>query len=198
MKPSPRFEAKSIHAFLEILGSDSATPGGGSAAALTAAIGTALAEMVARLNQKRRPSKEAGRRIDLIRQNRQKFAKLMTRDAEAFGKLKKRLSQKNSKPGLDRAFKVTAAVPYEICERSVKTLELASKEAARTSRWLASDLAEAAILLEASCLSGRLNVEINLKSIKNKRFVRGKIAGLDHLEKKAARLKNKLTRVLTG
>lgn len=198
MKPSSRFETKSIHAFLKILGSDSATPGGGSAAALTAAIGTALAEMVARLNQKRNVSKEASRRIDLIRQNRQKFAGLMTLDAEAFAKLKKRLSQKNSKSDLDHAFKMTAAVPYGLCELSTKTLALALKEASRTSRWLASDLAEAAILLEAACLSGRLNVEINLKGMKNKRFVKEKRAQLDRLEKKAARLKNKLTRVLAG
>jgi len=134
----------------------------------------------------------------LIRQNRQKFAKLMTQDAEAFGKLKKQLSQKNSRSDLDRAFKVTAAIPYGISELSVKTLELALKEAPQTSRWLASDLAEAAILLEAACLSGRLNVEINLKSMKNKRFVREEAARLDRLEKKAARLKNKLMRVLTG
>jgi len=198
MKSPSRFETKSIRAFLKILGSDSATPGGGSAAALTAAIGAALAEMVSRLNQKKHPSKEAGRRIDLIRQNRQKFAKLMTQDAEAFGKLKKQLSQKNSRSDLDRAFKVTAAIPYGISELSVKTLELALKEAPQTSRWLASDLAEAAILLEAACLSGRLNVEINLKSMKNKRFVREEAARLDRLEKKAARLKNKLMRVLTG
>ncbi len=198
MKPSSRFETKSIQTFLKTLGSDSATPGGGSAAALTAAVGAALAEMVARLNQKRNVSKEARRRIDLIRQNRQKFARLMTQDAEAFGKLKKQLSQKNSKSDLDPVFKMTAAVPYEICELSVKTLELALKEATRTSRWLASDLAEAAILLEAACLSGCLNVEINLKGMKNKRFVREKKNQLDRLEKKAARLKNKLTGVLAG
>ncbi len=196
MKPSSRFEAKSIHAFLKILGSDSATPGGGSAAALAAAIGAALAEMVSRLNQKRRPSKDAGRRIGWLSQNRQKFARLMTQDAEAFDKLKKRLSQKNSKSDLDLAFKATGAVPYEICALSVKTLELALKEIPRTSRWLASDLAEAAILLEAACLSGRLNVEVNLKGMKNKRFVKEKRNQLGRLEEKAARLKNKLMGVL--
>ena len=198
MKPQPRFETKSIEPFLTHLGSNSATPGGGSAAALTAAVGTALVEMVARINQKRRPSKEASRRIDFIRKYRLKFARFMTRDADAFNQLKKRLVQKESRSDLERAFKRSAEVPYAICEASVMTLELALKEAPRTSRWLASDLAEAAILLEAACLSGRLNVEINLKGMTNKRFVAETRGRLGRLKKRAAALKNKLTRVFAG
>ncbi len=197
MTPQPRFETKSIEAFLKYLGSDSATPGGGSAAALTAAVGTALVEMVTRINQKRRPSKEASRRINFIRKTRLKFARLMTRDANAFNQLKKRLLQKESRSDLNRALKRSAEVPYAICEASVTTLESALKEAPRTSRWLASDLAEAAILLEAACLSGRLNVEINLKGMKNKRFIRKKRAQLDFLQKKAALLKKKVAKGLS-
>ena len=189
------FEKQTIRKFLEALGSGSSTPGGGSAAAMTAAIGAALIEMVARINHRRRKESAAKTRIALIKKNRLRLMKLAAKDAEAFTKLSKLFKERQSGPKLQKALRMSALVPFEICGLSLKTLDLGAQEIRRTSRWLSSDLAEAGVLLEAAFCSARFNVEINLKSMTNQALVRKTGHQLDQRQKKVLRLKKKLLRV---
>ena len=191
------FVKQSIGSFLRELGSDSASPGGGAAAALSGALGVSLIEMVSRINVKRAPSAHFRKNISRLEKNRTRFGELMRLDAEAFLKLCKFSKEERRGSRYQSVLRRAAGVPMEICELAVESLAIGQFEINRTSRWLASDLAEAGILLRASFNSGRLNVEINLRSIQDKIFLRKTNSRLDRLEKEADILNRKIKKVLT-
>ena len=190
------FIRQPLGGFLKNLGSDSVSPGGGGAAALTGALGTALVEMVTRINQKRKPSADFRKKIARLEKARARFGELMRLDTEAFLNLTKFPKEKRQSARYQNALKRAAGVPFEICALAVEALEIGQSEVDRTSRWLASDLVESGILLEASFRSGRLNAEINLRSIENRLFLRKTKSRLNLLEKKAATLNKNLSQVL--
>ena len=159
-----------LDAFLAELGSKKGAPGGGAAAALAAAAGAALVEMVARLNAARlkRASGTAGKAALL----RGKLQRLIREDAKAFGRIQKAYKLRKKKPALwQSALKSGARPPLRIVEYCAAVAKLAQGERKRTNPWLESDRREALILLRAAAQSAWLNVEINLKSIDDKKFV---------------------------
>ena len=161
--------------FLQELGSIKGAPGGGAAAALTGATGAALAEMVARLNDKRAgaSSGTAAKAAAL----RKKLHRLIAEDAEAFEQIQKAYALRKKKPAVwQRALKNGAKPPLEICGACVVAAQLAAKEKPRTSRWLESDRREALLLLRAAFDAAKLNVDINLKEISG-RAIRNQIQG---------------------
>jgi len=198
------FIRQPIGRFLKNLGSDSVSPGGGAAASLTGALGASLIEMVSRINGKRWLKKQAGktlpikflRNILLIEKKRVRFAELVRLDTEAFLRLSQIPKEKRQGAAYENTLKLAVAIPIEICELAVQVLEIGQSEVDRTSRWLASDLAEAGILLQASFQSGRLNVEINLKSIKDTSYISEIQKELDELQEKVIASKKKLFKVL--
>ncbi len=188
-----------------MLGSSAVSPGGGSAAALTAALGAALVEMVARLNANRELKKQgrqnkaragsAQKRILAIKKIRGRLTRLMALDARAFIKLSKFFKEKKESLRFQKALHEGAKIPFEICELSLEALKLGALEKERTGQWLASDLAEAGILLESAFHAGRLNVEINLRSMRERKTQKKFKSCLDALEKKAAALRKDLEEV---
>jgi len=155
--------------FLDELGSASPAPGGGSAAAVTATLGTALVEMTSRLNDKRlgRSSGTALKAAAL----RAKLQELVAKDAAAFENIRKIFKIKKEKPAAwQSALKAGAKVPLLICEHCVGAAGLAKREKARTGAWLESDRKEARVLLRAAFDAANLNVEINLKEISDSAF----------------------------
>ena len=169
MQKNKDYRSGSVARFLDELGSSSVSPGGGSAAALCAALGLALAEMVARINDKRAKKKETAEAKKL----RKRLEWLTTLDAKTFKAMSKFFKEDRKSLKFQNALRVCAKVPLEICELSLKGLRLARREENRTSRWLASDLAESGVLLEAAFYSARLNVNINLRGMLEKK-IRGK------------------------
>ncbi len=184
-----------LEQFLENLGSVSPSPGGGSAAGLVAATGTALVEMVARINQKRTPDPGAQTRILAAEKLRRELQTLMEEDAKAFEKISKAFKENKESAAYQKALETGAAVPLKICKLSAEAIQIGCGEVARTSRWLASDLLEAGILLHAAFQSARLNVEINLRSIQNETIVQEMRLELDSLEKEILSCKTKLSGV---
>ena len=186
---------------MKALGSDSVSPGGGAAASLTGAAGTALVEMVSRINEKRwlkkHPSQKASRcfkkNISLLERNRVRFIELIKLDTLAFLRLSCFSKKDGQKAAYQNALKRAAGAPLEMCRLAVSSLEAGGCEASRTSRWLASDLLEAGILLEASLCSSRLNVEINLVSIKDKRTLKKVKRELTSLAKKINSFNKKIS-----
>jgi len=151
--------------FSKTLGSVSSEPGGGAAAALVAATGMALLEMTARINDRRAKKQgmlatSAVKRVKVIEGYRRRLIKLMALDAKAFAEISKRRRHPKSSRYFQQALKVAAEVPMEIGEIALKGMALSAAERSRTSRWLASDLAEAGLFLQASLRAARLNATI--------------------------------------
>ena len=196
------FFQSSIADFLKKLGSESASPGGGSAAALMAATGVSLVEMVARINEKRMQKKThqktpgAKLRIDSLVETRRRLIALIKLDMQAFEKLSRFSKEQRSESSYEEALRTATEPPFEMAQLTYEAMMLGEAEIGRTSRWLASDLAEAGIILEASFQSAQLNVGINLKSIQDSEFV-GRIKGkLGQLENKISASKMRLLEVL--
>jgi formiminotetrahydrofolate cyclodeaminase len=89
-----------------------------------------------------------------------------------------------------------ASVPMDICERAVAAMRLAEKEKPRTNKWVASDLAESGLLSYAAFVSGRLNVEINLKEMTDVAGAKKSRGKLDKLETEADALLKEILKVL--
>ena len=158
-----------LERFLLDLGSAKGSPGGGAAAALTGALGAALVEMTAGLNDKRlKHSSGNALRARLLRK---KLHRLMATDQAAFGRIQEAYAKRKSAPASwQSALKNGASIPLAVCLACVESSRVAKKERSRTSAWLESDRREALTLLRAAFDSARLNVEINLKGIRDTRF----------------------------
>ncbi len=185
---SLKFHKQSVEHFLDVLGSEAVSPGGGTAAALTAATGLALVEMVARINSKKR-SAAKNVKVSKIRQCRKRLENIMDEDAATFLKLSAFYKKKDKGPRYQSALKNAAGVPLKICEISLTGLLWAKHESSFTGRWLMSDLVQASVLLEAAFRSAKLNVEINLKETADKNFVSEIRKRLFLLERKIRSLK---------
>ena len=163
------FENKSLGSFLRLLGSQAGAPGGGAAAALTGAGGAAILEMVSRLNDKRL-GRSSGTTKKAVRL-RIRVQKLIAADAQAFGRIQKAYRLRAKKKALwQKALKAGARPPLLICESCASAATLVKNERRRTSAWLESDRKEALILLRAAYDSARLNVEVNLKEMRDRAY----------------------------
>lgn len=142
---------------------------GGAAAALTAAIGSELVQMIASLNDVRlkRSSGSAQKALAL----QKKFKALVAEDSKAFAAIKKAYKYRAKKPGvLQAALKKGAQPPLRICGHCAEAGALIKKEAPRTSHWLEGDRKEAKILITAAFASANLSVEANLRMIDDRGF----------------------------
>ncbi len=160
------FAENSIAAYLSVLASAAPSPGGGSAAALSAAIGVALIEKVIVINLKKRTATaEEEKYLQVIRSIRATLSSLITKDKEVFEKLSRFKKEDRASRAYQNALREAAKVPVEICELCCHAVEIGAKETGHTGKWLYSDLLEAAHLLEASLHSARLTAENNLGAI---------------------------------
>ena len=171
-----------LHEVLDRFASDSATPGGGSAAALSGALGASLVSMVAGLSigKKGYEAVEAKMREVLSRSEglRERLTLLIEEDSEAFDKvmtafrLPKVTEEEKEKrrEAIQEATKHAAAVPLEVMKCSREALELAKTVALKGNKNSASDCGVAALELWTAIRGGDLNCLINLSSIKDNEF----------------------------
>ncbi len=178
-----------LNEYLELLGSDYPAPGGGSAGALCAAIGTALVQMTCGINAKRtkNPNPEQSRRnAEACVRIRQELLPLVTEDAMIYERLS--LVWKEKGPALEAVVREACQIPIRIGELSIGALGLAVSELDSTSQTLLSDLKQAAATLYHIFRSTILHIDGNLKLMTDLAAVtkvRGDVAAL---ESKAARL----------
>ena len=172
-----------IPAFAELLGSDAPAPGGGSAAALSGALGAALTTMVAALTSGREKFAEHEALMQEILTEgaalRVQLVDVIDRDTEAFNAVSAVFSmprdtdeQKEArKAAMQEALKGATKTPYEMMECSIKALELTDKALGRSNPNVTSDLGVAALSLKAAVQGAWLNVLINIGSIRDEAFV---------------------------
>jgi formiminotetrahydrofolate cyclodeaminase len=155
------------------------TPGGGSASAVAGALGASLLTMVASMPKHRAGSEEdairlqaAGRRCARLSE---RLTALIDRDSEAYDmvlaayRLPKASEPEKSERSarIQDAIRAAVAAPLEVMRASAEAIEAAAVVAAFGNPHAASDVGVALEVLSAALRGARLNVEINLASMKD-------------------------------
>ena len=187
----------SIKKYLADLSSKLPAPGGGSAAALSAAIGASLMCMVAAYTADNPKYKDVEKKAADILAKAGKFRdglqNLVDEDVEAYKKLSKAMKESNKDAAkLDAAFKEAARPPFEICKIASEGLRLCSELLEIGNKNLITDTAIAAILLEGAFFSAKFNVYINLKYIKDMDYIGAMHKVLAPLEESIPKLKEEI------
>jgi len=174
---------KTIHAFLDELASSSPAPGGGSVAALSGALGSALTSMVCNLTIGKKKyadvDEEMKKVLGQAEHLREQFTELVERDTHAFNKVMEAFAlpretdpQKALRAAAIReATKEATLVPLEVMKHCIDALALAQTVAAKGNANSVSDAGVSAIMLHAALEAAALNVRINLKSLNDPDFV---------------------------
>jgi methenyltetrahydrofolate cyclohydrolase len=153
---------KRLRQYLNDLAARLPAPGGGSAAALTAALGSSLISMVINFTLGKpkyvKHEKELKGVLEKSEQLRETFLNLVDLDVAAF-------KSKNIRDCLGVSLMLA-----RLCFEGIKLCPLLIKKGNVN---LASDVAVAAILLESAFASAYFNVEINLKFLKDEKLARG-------------------------
>jgi methenyltetrahydrofolate cyclohydrolase len=172
----------SLEQFTEALASSAATPGGGSASALSGSLAASLLAMVAR-NTAANPSftdhvaaledvaGEAERLrqelIGLVDEDAAAFERVMT--AFRLPKETTELKETRSRE-IQAGYKAAVEPPLLVCRHALGVLALAGRAAELGNPNSVSDVGVAALLASSALEGAALNVEINLGSIKDETF----------------------------
>ena len=172
-----------VEGFLDTLASDAPAPGGGSAAALSGALGAALVSMVCELT---RGKEKYAQHEALATETGCKAKTLMSslmecvqKDTSAFDGVIAALKMPKGTDGekaarsdaIQAAYKVAIASPEEIAEQCLEVMRLAKGMLHKCNANAASDLSVAALSAQAGLLGALENVAINLPSIKDAVYV---------------------------
>lgn len=184
-----------IMQFLERTASGAPVPGGGSIAALSAAVSASLSEMVANLTIGRKGYEAIENEMKEIAKDafnyRGKLVHDIDRDSDAFNdvvsayKLPK--STEENRSNRDRAIqqglKNAVIVPLSVAKDALRLMELAARVVENGNKNAVTDGAVAAMMARTSVLSALYNVKINLLSITDKAFVKDVAKQIKHMEK---------------
>ena len=193
-----------IPAFAELLGSDAPAPGGGSAAALSGAVGAALTTMVAALTVgKEKYQAHESLMRDIITEGtklRLQLTDVIDRDTEAFNAVSAVFTMPKDtdaekaarKEAMQQALKACTLTPYEMMECALAALELTKQALGRSNTNAASDLGVSALALKASVQGAWLNILINIGGIRDEAFVTKYRAGGEAILAKALPLADKI------
>ena len=165
---------ETINKYLKELASKSPIPGGGSAAALVGAVGAALLSKVANFTigkeKYRGVEDEMKDVLNCAEALRGEFMKLCSDDAKVYKKLSKVFKMPKGEARAKKlkvALKEVMQVPFEVCQTVSKAFRLCLSLCKKGNKNLITDVGDAALMLDCAFGSALLNVEINLKSIKD-------------------------------
>lgn len=157
------YKGYTLKEYLNSLSAKSPVPGGGSAAALTAALGVALISMVANYSKGKSACNRTEARIKGTLQKseriRKRLLELVDLDAKAY--LKVVAARKSSVKAKKSALKKAAAVPREVCRLCYDAIQLTPFLVQKGNKNLISDIEVASELLLAAFNSAKINIEIN-------------------------------------
>ena len=174
---------KQVQVFLDELGSSSATPGGGSAAALAGAMGAGLVGMACRLTigRKRFADVEDELRgvLDEAEALRLRLTDLANADTQAFDQVmaayrlpkQTRTEKATRQTSIQSALQGATRVPLETARACGALANLAAQVIDKINPNALSDAAAAALLAEAGLKSAQLSVAVNLADIDDLIFV---------------------------
>lgn len=159
--------------FVSVLASSAPTPGGGGAAALCGAIGTALCGMVASLTTGKEKYASAESEIQQLLKStnalQNKLLDQVRADAEGFLPLSRAYAIPREDPtraaALQSAAETACAAPLEIMALCAAALSAAGRLAEIGSRLAVSDAGCAAAILRGALEAAALNVLVNTKTM---------------------------------
>ena len=184
---------KPVTIFLDELASSAPAPGGGSAAALSGALGAALVSMVCNLTLGKKKYADVQEDIEALLEKsealRKELTDLLEEDVKAYtaysqaAKMPRQTEEQKAErsKAMQSALKGATDVPLCIAEAAVKVMYLCRPAAEKGNVWAVSDAGVAVLLAEAALRSAALNVLINLGSLKDAEFVAEKRAKLESL-----------------
>ena len=173
----------SIIQFLEKTASASPVPGGGSVAALCAALAASLSEMVANLTigKKNFASVEAEMQeiASAATGYRARLSEAIDKDSGAFDqvmaafKLPKHTEEEKNKrkQAIQQALKSAALVPLDVAKDAFEIMGLAEKALIRGNKNAVTDATVSAMMARTAVLAALYNVKINLTSIEDPKFI---------------------------
>ncbi len=174
---------QTLQQFLDDLSSSKPTPGGGSASALSGAMGAALASMVCRLTLDKDEYANVRQEImDLLQHTedlRQRFQQLMQEDIEAYGKLFEifKMPRETSEERQARSTAIqeqlaqAALVPLEVAEAAADLMQACLRISEIGNSKVLSDIATGAMLASSAGAGAAWMVRINLQSLKDLELV---------------------------
>lgn len=162
--------------FVEVLASNAPAPGGGGAAALVGAIGTALGNMVGSLTVGKKKYADVEEEIIALKAKcdalQTELLDQVEADDKGFVPLAKAYGIPKDDPNRDAILEeatITACqVPMHIMELSCQALDYIKVFAEKGSRLAVSDAGCGAVCCKAALQAASLNVFINTKSLKNR------------------------------
>ena len=190
--------------FLEKTASGTPVPGGGSVAALGAALAASLTEMVANLTINKKgyeaSETEMKRLAEEARHCRDRLVKDIDRDSDAYNevmvafKLPKNTADEKKKrqEAIQNALKTAASVPLRVAGNAFRILKRAGKAVEGGNKNAVTDALVGAMMAKTAALSALYNVKINLASIEDKDFVRKLSKEAKDLEIETIRIENEI------
>jgi len=159
--PVTSYQKEPLKKYLDDLAAKLPAPGGGSAAALNAGLGAALISMVVNFTLGKPKYSQYENELKAILEKsenlRKEFLDLVDLDVSAY-------KSRNIKDALD--------IPLKVCGLCLEGIELCPPLLTKGNVNLISDVAVAAILLESAFACAYFNVEINLKTLDDKKLTR--------------------------
>lgn len=200
--PRASFGELTLASFVDRLASADPVPGGGSASAVAASLGSGLVAMVATLSQDRpkyaahaalhTAAIEVGRRLAT------RFLELADEDAAAFAEFAAALKlprdtdaeKAHRTQAMSDAARAAAEVPLSVVEACLELVATAESLVGRSNANAASDLNVGTLLAEAAARGAAENVLVNLPSVTDDAY-RGETTAavmrlLDNIEELAA------------
>lgn len=170
------FTKRSCEEFVEVLASSAPVPGGGGAAALVGAVGTALGNMVGSLTVGKKKYADVEEEMTALKAKSDELQRelldLVAQDAVCFEPLAKAYGIPKDDPTreqvLEEATLEACSVPMKIMETCCKAIDVIRVFAQKGSRLAVSDAGCGAACCKAALMSASLNVFINTKSMKDR------------------------------
>lgn len=170
------YTQNSCREFVKVLSSDAPAPGGGGAAALVGAIGTALSNMVGALTLGKKKYADVEEQIKRLMSRcdylQRELLDQVEADAEGFLPLAAAYGIPNEDPNrerlLEEATLTACTVPIRIMELCCESMDVIEEMAQKGSRLAVSDAGCAAVIVKSALYAASLNVFINTKTLKDR------------------------------
>ncbi|HEY6958278.1 MAG TPA: cyclodeaminase/cyclohydrolase family protein [Candidatus Limnocylindria bacterium] len=184
---SQRLVESTLRAFSDDLASAVPVPGGGSASAYAAALGAALAAMVARIAAKKDDDEALRDHIAQLDDLRNDFLRLVDDDSAVYARVAEamKLPKTNDAEKATRTERIQTAllaaarVPLELAKTSRRLLDACEQGLAKAPDAAVSDIGVGALMAEAALQGAAMNVMINLASLKDRGQVKALSEDLD-------------------